>query len=374
MTTRRVAALVQAQQFERAIREATAALATDPESAGLWHLLALAQYGSGHHAAALESIERALAAGQPGAGVFVHRGWILGALDRPGEAITAFEAALAVDPGHAEAHAGLARSLVAGGGETASAVRARALDHARRACDLAPGSPRPHLALATVLLAEPSREGARRAAEPVRAALALEPDGVEALRLQALVDLRCRRAVRAVRGYSEVLQLYPQDALAARNLALSTWVLYTRTHFVVLGLLATAFAVAFAAPALGSPAGPVVRGAGAALITAAAWFVLVLRPRRAFPPAMRPAAKRLLRRDELVRPYLAGIVWAAGCALVAVVPWGSPLGARLWVLTGLFGYAVGAGGARRRLQDLSDRADLQRRNAWLDVAASLRRA
>jgi tetratricopeptide (TPR) repeat protein len=372
VTTQRVAALVAARQFERAIREATAALATDPQSAGLWHLLALAQYGSGEHRAALESIEHVLAAGPPGADVLVHHGWILSALDRPGDAVTAFEAALAADPGHAEAHTRLARSLVAGGSETASSVRARALEHARRACELAPGSPRPHLALATVLLAEPA--GARRAAEPVRAAIALEPGNAEALQLQALVDLRSRRAVRAVRGYSEVLRLDPQNAVAARNLALAAWLLFARAHFVVLGLLATAVAVVFAASALGSPGGPVVRGAGAALIAAAVWYVLVLRPRRAFPPAMRPAAKRLLRRDGLVRPYLAGIGWAAVCGLVAVAPWESTLVGRLWVLAGLFGYGVGAGAARKRLQDLSDSNEMRRHNAWLEVAASLRRA
>ncbi|MGW4062394.1 tetratricopeptide repeat protein [Amycolatopsis sp. NPDC004747] len=373
MTTQRVAALVAARQFERAIREATTALATDPESARLWHLLALAQYGSGDHRAALESIERVFAAGPPGADVLVHRGWILSALDRPGEAVTTFEAALAVAPEHAEAHACLARSLVAGGDETASPVRARALEHARRACELAPGSPRVHLALATVLLAGPAGAGARRAAEPVRAAIALEPGNAEALQLQALVDLRCRHAVRAVRGYSEVLRLDPQNAVAARNLALAAWLLFARAHFVVLGLLVTALVVVFAAPALGSPGGPVVRGVGAALIAVAAWFVLVSRPRRAFPPAMRPAAKRLLRRDELVRPYLAGIAWAAACGLAAVVPWEGTLVGRVWVLAGLFGYGIGAGAARKRLQDLSDRNELLRHQAWLEVAATLRR-
>lgn len=365
MTTRRVAALVQARQFERAIREATAALATEPDSAVLWHLLALAQYGAHDHPAALESIGRALAAGVATADVFVHRGWILTALERPGEAVSAFEEALAVDPGHAEAHACLARLLVSGGALTTPAVHARALGHARRACELAPSATRSHLALATVLLAEPHREAARRAAEPVRAAIVLEPDSTEALRLRALVDLRRRHSVRAVRGYAEVLRLDPQDTVAAQNLALATWMLFARAHLVVLAMLATAALAAAAG-------GWVVRAAAAAVIAAAAWYVLVSRPHRAFPPPMRPAARRLLRRDALVRPYLAGIVWVAASALAAVLPWESPAVGRMLVVAGLFGYAVGVGAAHRRLRELRDRNDRQRRESWLEVAASLR--
>ncbi|MCR6486061.1 hypothetical protein M8542_24845 [Amycolatopsis sp. OK19-0408] len=374
MTTRRVAALVQARQFERAIREATAALATDPDSSALWHLLALAQHGSGAQEAALASIERVLAAGPPRAEAFVHHGWILAALNRPGAAVAAFEAALGVDPGTVEAHSSLARALVVGGDQTPPDVRTRALEHARRACELAPGSPRPLLAQATVLLARSDAAAARDAADPVRAALALEPDNTEALRLQALVDLRCRRAVRAVHGFAEVLTLDPQDAVAARNLALATWILFARTHFVVVGMLAGALVMASAAPVLGATGGLVVRVAGSVLLVAAAWFVLVSRPRRAFPPAMRPAARRLLRHDELLRPYLAGIAWAALCGLLAVaVPWASSTIGRLTAIAGLVGYGVAAGVARRKLQDLSDRTALLRRDAWLELAQRLRR-
>lgn len=270
MTAQRVAALVQARQFERAIRVATTALATDPDSTTLWHLLALAQYGSGDHPAALTSIERALAAGSPSADVLVHHGWILAALGRPGAAVTAIEQALAADPGNAEAHSSLARALVAGGDRTGPDVHARALEHARCACELSPASPRPRLSLAVVLLARTDRSNAVRAAEPVRAALALEPDNAEALRLQALVDLRRRRAVGAVRGFAEALRLNPQDAVAARNLALATWILFARTHFVVVGMLVTALVTSSAASLLGPPGGPVARVAGSVLLVAAA--------------------------------------------------------------------------------------------------------
>jgi len=374
VTVKRVAALVSARQFDRAVEEASAALATDPESTRLWHLLALAEYGRGNSRAALPAIERVLAADTDRADVFVHHGWILRALGRHGEAVEAFERALAIDPGYVDAHVYLARALTAGGTRTPPDVRQRALRHAERARELAPDAVETHLVNASVLMADPGQHGLALAEESVQAALALDPRNTEALRLNALVQLQRRRAVRAIRAYADVLMLDPHDRVAARNLALGTWILFARLHFVVLGLLAGAWIGGAVAPLLDSVPATVLRVVLVAALVAVTWFVLIGRPARAFPPPMRRAAMILIRRDTLLRPHSLGIAWAVLASLAVVaVPWPQGSLNRICVSIGFLGYAVGTMIARRRLRDTSARRDAERLGAWLAVAASVRR-
>ncbi len=368
---RRVSALVQARQFDRAVREANAALATDPESQGLWHMLALAEYGRGNSPDALPAIEHALAAGEAGAIVIRTHGMILSALGRHGDAIDAFVRALAVEPDKADVHVSLASALTAGGTETPPDVRQRALGHAHRARELAPEVPGTHLAVASVLMDAPGREGYAAAAVAIDAALALEPDNTRALRMKAVVQ---RRSVRAIRTYAGVLALDPHDAVAARNLALSTWVLFARLHWVVLALVLGSWAGGFVATRLdggAAVAGHVVLAAVVAVVT---WFVLVGRPASAFPRPMRRAAMVLIRRDDLLRPHARGIASATlGCLAAVAVPWPWAMGVHLCIALGCLGYGAGVMIARRRLRVMSDDIDVKRRDAWLAVAASVRR-
>lgn len=367
----RVSALIQARQFDRAVQEAGAALATDPDSPRMWHMLALAEFGRSNSPAALPAIERVLAADEGRADVFHTHGMILTALTRYGDAIDAYLRALAVDPDHASSHRHLAKVLIAGGEETPQDVRKRALGHARRARELTPDDAESHLTMASVLLELPGNQGRAAAAEAIRAALELDPSNTDALRMEARVQ---HRTVRAVRLYADILALDPQDAAAATSLAVTTWVLFARMHLVVVGMVLGAWLGGFVATLLEGGSAVVLRVVLAVAVAAVMWFVLLGRPASAFPQPMRRAALVLIRRDELLRPHTRAIAWAGLGSLAAVaVPWPHQAGVHLCVLIGLVGYAAGVQIARRRLHVMSDRVDAKRRDAWLAVAASVRR-
>ena len=367
----RVSALIQARQFDRAVQEAGAALATDPDSPRMWHMLALAEFGRSNSPAALPAIERVLAADEGRADVFHTHGMILTALKRYGDAIDAYLRALAVDPDNASSHRHLAKVLTAGGGETPSDVRQRALGHARRARELTPDDPESHLTVASVLLDVPGNQGRAAAAEAIRAALVLDPANVEALRMKARVQ---RRIVRALRLYADILVLDPHDTAAATSLAVTTWILFARMHIVVLELLLGAWIGGFVATRLDDGPAVVLRVVLAVAVAAVMCFVLVGRPALAFPQPMRRAALVLIRRDDLLRPHTRAIAWAGlGCLAAVAVPWSHPVAVHFCLLIGYAGYVFGTQIARRRIRVLSDRIDMRHRDAWLAVAASIRR-
>ena len=222
------------------------ALAIDPGGAAGWHGLASLAHERGFHVEAVALARRALAARPRAAHTHVVLGLALLALGETEAARASLTIAATLEPDDGGAHAALGRVLARLGrvGEArASLERAAALDpgaaetvHALAVLDLATGAPAAAAARFGALVQRrpggrdavslgnwgAALQAARRfeAADAVLGeALALAPDGVEALSNRGLARLGLGRLDAALADLGRAHALAPEDRAVMRNLA-----------------------------------------------------------------------------------------------------------------------------------------------------------
>ena len=139
--------------------------------------------------------------------VLLERSDVRGSID---QAIGAFKAAIAKEPGFARAHAGLGDAEFAAYNRTKDPkAAARAIESIKRAIDLDPADPKIHVSLANVYY----RTGKLEQAEAeLQAAIRKNPNDEQAYRLLGRVLGRLGRAEDAIRAYSEAIKIRPQYA------------------------------------------------------------------------------------------------------------------------------------------------------------------
>jgi len=230
-----------------------------------------------------------------------------------------------LDPNNVAAHIQLAKLLSSNG------VRKYelAMTHAHRALELDSQNAQSHLAYAMALFDKERashvryqwahdgfsswrivgevRQAARKAAE-------LSPDDPEILNFLAFVDLARSRFYSAIRGFVSVLQVDPQNAYAAENLATVMTKHFVRLYRILFGFSLVVYWLMFNG-ALGDQPSLGVHLLGHIVMTVVAasviWFVVAHQILRPLSPSMRSAAVRFLRRDRANRPLFYGMAWIA---------------------------------------------------------------
>ena len=184
-------------------------LAAAPDHPDALHLLGLATYQGGAHGAAVELIERAIAA-RSGVDRFHNSlGLVLAALGRHGEAEASYGKALALNPRHVEAHTNLGNLLAATGRPEDAAARYR------RALAENPGYAPAHNNLGNLLL---ERDALAEAADRYRQALAVKPDYDEALLNLAVALMPMGQLDEAEASCRKAIELRPDRAAAHNSL------------------------------------------------------------------------------------------------------------------------------------------------------------
>ncbi len=141
------------------------------------------------------------------------------------EAEARFRAAIVEDPGYAEAWAGLswvARSRINVDPEGAEAHYREAIDAARRATELAPGSATGYVHLGKAYLTQGLAEAAL---EKFDLASRLEPEGAELLAARASILRNQGRVAEAVRLLRQATRIEPGDANLFDELANTYWMI-----------------------------------------------------------------------------------------------------------------------------------------------------
>ena len=193
-----------------------------------------------------------------------------------------------------QGHARFAATLSAAGGDLRLARQA-----AGHAVQLAPFEPDAHSAMGLVALRQGDHDTAERA---FRHVLSLQPEHHSALNNLAVVQLRKRDLDGALSGFSAAIRSEPQQEVARRNVdVVERAVLYRAQWFVFIAAYGTA------ADRRGRP-GPAAQVADESASAgwhwsrrsppwpspAASWSL------RRIPPALRPYARSLVRRNRLL--------------------------------------------------------------------------
>jgi tetratricopeptide (TPR) repeat protein len=285
--------LAQVGRYAEAERLARAGLAGAPADGRLSTLLASVRRLRHDYGAALAAADAAVAA-EPGlADAHAERAECLLALVRAPEAVAAAEQAVRLAPSRAAGHLVLARALVA----ARDTGRARAV--AAHGLSLDPASVPALLTVADVERVAGDREAATVAA---RAALAREPSSAYGRWLMAMLDAERLRVRRSMRGLREVAREDP----GRPDLLSMTWPVrgvldgLRRGVAVGAGLVVVVLLLARWWPAVGSLAQPFARmlaGVLAAVLAGFAARVLIPAGRlpwrclRLLPPAPRRAVR-----------------------------------------------------------------------------------
>jgi len=209
---REVAAAIRAPDLDRAVRLAETALAEGREHALLLNLRAYRLEQDGRFLDALADLKHARALAPRDVATLNALGLCLARLDRMGEAVEAFEAAVAADPNFAPAHFNRGWASEAVGD----------LDQARRSLEAAhglnPGDAAPLAHLASLAARRAEWAGARTLAEQ---ALAIDPDQPTAGLAMASVELAAGvldNAEPRLRGLIAQDRLSPIDRALAQGL------------------------------------------------------------------------------------------------------------------------------------------------------------
>lgn len=370
MAVERGRMLIQARRFEQAKQQLAPLVAANPDNSLVWRLMALAHHGSEEYAQAQEAVTTALTLAPQQADLHVLLGRVLISRERIREGVDCAERALRIAPDLVDAHL-----LIAAGLAQVQRDLGRALWHAERARDLEPDSPRTHYIVGSTLFAYRTRKAAVRARMSLETALSIDPQYSDAWNFLGLTDLLRRRSASAMRSFIRALQSNPHSEAAADNLPLAVWVLVSRGWIWMFGVLLLNMVFTVFAELIGaqSPvAGVAAHLVGAALIAGASWWVVLRRLLAVFPESMRLAARRVLRRDPLVRPSWLGLVWAGIMQVVTLaVPWdlGHPtmIGISLCVWLSAPGYLVGRLLSRFWLARRRRSLQSKRRQQWQSV-------
>jgi tetratricopeptide (TPR) repeat protein len=173
--------------------------------------LATMQRAAQAYEQALACYEQALALRPQSSVALYGKGTTLQRMGRAQEAMQALRLALALAPGHAQAHLNLADLLREGGGADEEAEA-----HYRQALAAAPTLAAAHYGLGIVLY---QQDRIAQAGEAFAQAVACRQDFVQALYNLALVNRKLRQPSQALAHYRRVLEIDPEHVHARINLS-----------------------------------------------------------------------------------------------------------------------------------------------------------
>jgi tetratricopeptide (TPR) repeat protein len=294
----RATALCELNRFADAITALSRILASDPNNAHAWCLMAQAQLGEGDSNNALEAAKEAVSNAPRQEWPYRLASVALGGLGRHGEATQAAREAVALDPNAWQTHAQLAHAAShagAGAGELREAELA-----ASRTVALAPHQAGAHIAAGAVAAALGRRSDAAGA---FRRALEIDPQNSAAhhelarlhLRKNRLRAAEAGRLADAASGFATAVRTDPRSAPSRRNLDGVLRVFLARTaYFIFLDAFLVARSSAHSTQSLG-------RLLPIALLLLPVAFAL----------------RFILRLSPTLRPYLLRLVLAPGIRLAA---------------------------------------------------------
>jgi tetratricopeptide (TPR) repeat protein len=291
----RVEQLLRLGRLDTAEQEARAALAAEPEDAGLLTSLAAVLHRAGRMQDGLAAADAACAADPNRERAHRLRALLLSTLGRHDEAMAAAGQAVQLAP-ESEYPALCGAQVLRAGGR-----RREALAEARRAAALNPELADAHLQIGDLLGDLGDRNGSVAA---YREALRLDPEDAVARHNLAVEELRAHRPGQALRGLLEAGALDPNLLPVLDNIGAVLWVLEWRLRiWLFVGtvlILQTATSSGWAPRA----------AAGGVLAVGAVvgWYTT-----RGLPAQAIPAVRAALRRDRMLGlSYLV----LAGCTLV----------------------------------------------------------
>lgn len=322
VVTGRVSHLLALGRPDEALAALRPVLAQHPDEADLLCLAAQAHLVRDDDEVALGLAGRAAALDPDGEWPHRLRSIALRALGRPQEAAEAAYRCVQLRPFHYLPHLQYARCLamLPGGLEQAWA-------EGNRAVQLAPQEPEVHLLMAQ--LAHPTTgtgpDGLRVAEAALRRTLELDPTNAAALNDLARIQLRRRRSLRAIAGFSDALTADPHNEVALHNVAvvLTGWL--RPAHWITLAALYVSLLL------FGAPGETVVRAA-VALVVLLVLAAVLLRLRRAVPGRVVTFLRSLPRFSRWATAWGVAIGAAVACLVLAVVPALSPAAVGLGLL------------------------------------------
>ncbi len=318
----RVEYLRELGRLDEAEREARAALASDPQDAGLLAALAAVLLRADRNAEGLAAADAATAAAPQEERSHRLRALLLSRLGRHAEALAAGYASVSIAPEEPLAATAYARVLQ-GAGRLADAAAV-----AHRVVALAPNSADSHFLLADVTSTLGDRRTARLAYTET---LRLDPQHAAARHDLAVLDARAHRPARALKGLIDAGTMDPSMPQVLQTVTAVLWQLSWRLR-VWLIVATLAALVTGTGP---QPSGT-ARGVAAAILAASA--ALACWTARDLPARTRPVVAAALRTDGPLRfTWVAIAACVAVYALIAVTGLGI-LAGFVWLVLGLLGW------------------------------------
>ena len=300
----RAAAMIEVGRFDDAARLLAQIVASEPDGARAWSLMARAHLGAGRWAEALTAAHRAIAISPADHWPFRLASTALVSLGRSAEAVSAALEACRLAPGVWRSHVCLAQAA------TAAGQPARAAQAAATALSLAPDEPDVQFTAGKVAL---SAGDLARARAHQQAALAVDPAHSAAINELGRISLREQDIGGAAGYFLRAARAAPGVAIFGRNTEIALAKVLTNATVLVSVMIATGIVL----PLVASPrslAYPLVLAALAGLTCA-----YVARQFRRLPRDGRRHLARMLRRRHWLGTVAAIMAAIDGPAALAAL-------------------------------------------------------
>lgn len=295
-------------RYTEAGRLLAAVVASEPENARAWCLLARAHLGAGHYADAVTAAGRAVSLSPEDEWPHRLASNALMHLGRHSESLKAANESCRLAPSYWQTHVCVAQSALAAGYLSVAATSA---GEARR---LAPGEPDVYFLSGKVCLARAELSAARDYQER---ALALDPGHSGAMNELGRIRLRRHDTAGAIRHFISAARTTPGERIYSRNIEVVILRAVSRTIYLFTLL---ALALIWIPACIHVARFPFAAGLGLlGLLAAGSFAVLLIR----MPKEARSLLRRTLRNRRVVQSLALAISGvAAAFAIVAVVPAG----------------------------------------------------
>ncbi|CAM5320462.1 hypothetical protein GCM10010329_74600 [Streptomyces spiroverticillatus] len=309
MSLERAEGLYDLGRYEQAAAALGTHLASHPDDADAWTLLARSLRGAKNTQGCLHAADQALRLDPGNVTALVVRAEQLAGIGHYPAAEWSAREAVRLAPHRWGTHATVAEVLANGDAWQVT----EAYEVARYTVSLAPEEPYAHF---LVGLTAQRLKRTDVAVEAYRTVLRLDPEHTAARHNLALLDLHHRRRggwTRAAEGFADVSALDPEDQDGRYNLEVMAWNTVALARWVAI----LAFGVAVITKAVAEDSGPVALAVGLPLF-AAVWLLWGWWVRRLVPQRLRGPLLRLAVRCPPVR-WMAGAVGLLAAVGTAVV-------------------------------------------------------